>query len=259
MRVLVLTSNSLRHQYFTKVISENFELCGVIKQPKSKYYKKSIYNSEEVKKHFVNLSKMEKSFFAQKDGYTLANRKIDLFELDNISINDSACVQWAKERGPEVIFLFGTKILSDEWLDSFKHVINLHLGLSPFYRGSATLFWPFVNRQISCVGTTIHLAVKEVDAGPILKRIKPKLIKGDDYYTINYKAIKAGIDAVPRVASEYFENLIEPVSQINMQKGGFYSKNDFNEKVLIEAFDYIGAGLTDEHIQELSREDLCNC
>ena len=75
---------------------------------------------------------------------------------------------------PEFILLFGTEILSEEWLKRFRNkIINIHLGLSPYYRGSATLFWPFYNNDIGHLGTTIHETVSKVDAGRIIKNIYP--------------------------------------------------------------------------------------
>ena len=33
-------------------------------------------------------------------------------------------------------------------------IINAHLGLSPYYRGSGTNIFPFVNKEIEYVGVT---------------------------------------------------------------------------------------------------------
>jgi len=253
MRAIVLTATGLRHNYFAKVVAEHFDLCGVITQPKTRYYKDDVYESELVKTHFTKLEKTEALYFP------LSGDVLDVERYETNDINDEECVGWAKEKNPEVIFLFGTRILGNIWLKKFENVINLHLGLSPFYRGSATLFWPFVNKEISCVGATIHLAVKEVDGGPILKRVKPDLAPGDDYYEINYKTIKSAIDNLPQVVLDYFQGLITPLSQKNMKKGFLYKKKDFTENVLLEALEYVGDGLTKEHIIEIAGSSECNC
>ena len=253
MRAIVLTANGLRHNYFAKVISENFNLCGYITQPKVKYYDDSVYESELVQNHFERLKETEASFFP------LESNRLNVDRYETFDINDEECVKCAKDKNPDVVFLFGTKILGDVWLDSFENIINLHLGLSPFYRGSATLFWPFVNKELSCVGATIHLAVKDVDAGPILERVKPNLELGDGYYEINYKTIKNAIDSIPGVVKKYFQGSINPLSQKDMKKGYLYKKKDFNENTLRTALDYVIGGLTKTHLQEISGSSKCNC
>ena len=40
-------------------------------------------------------------------------------------------------------------------------MINVHLGLSPYYKGSATNFWPFVNNELQFLGVTFMVTDKE--------------------------------------------------------------------------------------------------
>lgn len=255
MRALVLTSNSLRHRYFSNIISEKFDLTGIISEKKSKYYSKPKSESALVRQHFHMLSMSEQSFFSHYDDFP----DVPIMHLENSSINNEKTIDWAKEHDPEVVFLFGTGILCDAWLDKFHVIINLHLGLSPFYRGSATLFWPFVNNDISCVGATIHLAVKDVDAGPILARIKPDLEIGDDYYCINHKTIKKAIDSLSSVFFGYVNGSITAQQQTIEQNNPVYKKCDFNESVLQKALENIDQGLTASQIQEIRNSLKCNC
>ena len=254
MRALVLTSNSLRHQYFANVISEKFNLKGVISEKKSKYYSKPKSESALVRRHFEMLSISERSFFSHYEDFP----DVPTLHRDKNEINDQKNIVWAKGCEPDVVFLFGSGILNDGWLDQFPIIINIHLGLSPFYRGSATLFWPFVNDEISCVGATIHLAIKNVDAGPILKRVKPDLDEGDDYYTINYKTVKKAIDALPQITVDYMNGRILLKQQLPTPCGHVYKKIDFNEAVLKKAFTNIGDGLTVSQIEKIKGSSKCN-
>ena len=108
------------------------------------------------------------------------------------------------------------------------------------------------------MGATIHLAVKTVDAGPILKRVKPDLEKGDDYYTINYKTIKKVIDALPQVAVDYVSGKISGEPQVAVPGGYVYKKRNFNEKVLKQALSNIGDGLTVLQVEEIKGSSKCN-
>ena len=99
-----------------------------------------------------------------------------------------------KKKGAEYIILFGSSIIKPPLLEFFnKKIINIHLGLSPYYRGSGTNFWPLVNNEPECVGATIHLAVLKVDAGSILAQARPEsLSELDNSHDIGCKAIISG-------------------------------------------------------------------
>ena len=248
VKAVVLTASKLRHNYFTKAVAENYDLKGVVRQPKQQYYHKDVYESSIVTSHFERLLDKEEQYFGKYSRFFGKGSGFDV--LETTDINNELCVEWVKKKEPEVIFLFGTKILKQVWFDNFNHVINLHLGLSPFYRGSATLFWPFVNNEIYNVGATIHLAVPEVDAGSIIHQIKPDIEIGDDYYEINYKTIKKSIDAVPKVTYDYLKGNISPISQMGLGKGRLYKKIDFNVHALEQMLRYIGQGVTKEQLDE---------
>ena len=75
------------------------------------------------------------------------------------------------------------------------------------------LFWPFYNRELERVGVTLHLAVKEVDAGDILKVVTPDILEDDNYYDITNKVIKKAIHELANVIVEYDEGQCNPIEQ----------------------------------------------
>lgn len=198
MKALVLTSTSLRHCYFAKTIAQKFNVPLVLTESKKNYYTNQREESEEVRQHFKNIKASEKDWFPEAE-------KFDLPKIREVSdINDPELVCWAKQESFDVLCLFGTGILNKGWLEAFPdNIINLHLGLSPFYRGSATLFWPFADKELEHLGTTIHLAIAKVDAGAIIKRIYPDLRTSESYYDITHRLIRDSIDQFPVVVESY--------------------------------------------------------
>lgn len=254
MKALVLTSGEKRHAYFAQTIARSFDLVGIIKESKGVYYSREEEKSSVVKAHFAALKKYSSLWFECAKWPV-----VPTLELDKGAINTPEINQWAKETDADYVFLFGTSILDEAWLSLFpQRIINLHLGLSPYYRGSATLFWPIANNQIECVGTTIHLAEKRVDSGRILGQIKPELNAGDNYYDINFKAIKYSIDAIPDLAQKYAKGQLEPKIQ-DLSFGTIYRKADFNEEALLKALDVIGEGLSQQQINKIRVSDKCAC
>lgn len=254
IKALVLTSNKPRHRYLINTIYKNFDLVGLITEEKNNYYVQQQEESLLVQEHFKKISEYELEYFNDVE-----YPNVDTLHLDKKNINNNEVIYWAAEKNPEVIFLFGTGILEEQWLQAFdSKIINLHLGLSPFYRGTATLFWPFFNHEIECVGTTIHLAEKKVDAGKIIERIKPDIEVGDTYYDINMKAIKKSIDLLPVLAKRYLEKRILLIDQ-DLSKSKLYKKKDFTEPALIQALKSTKNGITDEELKKINGSQICSC
>jgi methionyl-tRNA formyltransferase len=254
MRAIVLTSDRLRHAYLAQVVASHFDLLAVIKERKGNYYATNRDTSPLIKEHFDALNDAELTWFGEARWPIVPE-----LQLEKGQINSSDSLAWAISLKPDIVFLFGTSILNDDWLACFpQRVVNLHLGLSPYYRGSATLFWPLARNEPECVGATIHLAEHCVDAGRILARIKPMLAVGDDYYAINYKTIRQAIDALPGVVARYMHGEIEPVVQ-DLQAGNVYRKADFNENALVQALAALAGGLTRQQLDTMGASKKCNC
>lgn len=252
MKALVLTSQAPRHRAYCHSIANHFDLSGIITEQKKNYYTQAREQSKLVRTHFEKLASTEKDYFGDPS-YP------DTEHLESNDINDAATLDWATHKNVNAVFLFGTRILSQQWLDAFPgKIFNLHLGLSPFFRGSATLFWPFYEKKLECVGVTLHLAVKEVDAGSIISRFKPEIKQGDNYYTITNQAIKVAIDKAPLKVIDYINGNTSLVNQ-DLSLGNVYKKKDFNEEKLRSMLEYIGNGITAEQIQHIKESKLCSC
>lgn len=252
MRVAVLTSDALRHRYFVQQVGKSFEVVQVLHQSKKNYYTGVRQSSHAIERHFANLTAAELAEFSPR----LKDHQTPLRVVEDI--NAQQHVDEALKCSVDAILLFGTQILKSQWLDAFPtRIINLHLGLSPFYRGSATLFWPCANGELECLGATIHVAVQEVDAGDILRQIKIPALEGDSYYTLSTRLIRHAIDCVPDVTREYLEGHLKPVAQ--GKEGQVFRKRDFDDAALKRMLDYFGDGLTEAQIKAAIVSDKCHC
>lgn len=245
MKALVLTSTSLRHLYFAKTIAHSFDAPVALTEAKKNYYSAQREESEGIKQHFENIKSSEQKWFA---GAVCG----DLPEIREVAdINSPELISWAVQENFDVLCLFGTAILKEGWLEAFPDkIVNLHLGLSPFYRGSATLFWPFADRELEHLGSTIHLATAKVDAGSIIKQIYPELRTSEGYYDITHRLIRDSIDEFPAAVKSYLSGEVKPRRQEAI-KGKLYRKADFSLEALNKALDYVGEGFSHEEINRI--------
>jgi len=228
MTVVILTGSQTRHRYYCNYLSKKLEVVGIITEPHSDYFNSQRKNNF-VNKHFSNMKKYEEKYLDKYKGYP----DCDLRSILSGKVNDIENIEWAKKLNPDYILLYGAGILNDDWCNSFKdRIINLHLGLSPRYRGAATLFWTFYNNDLSNLGTTIHLANTVVDGGDILNTVKIDMEDGDNYYDITNKLFIKSVKIIPTVLKAYSKKKITLKVQDKIEQKFYYKKSDFNEACL---------------------------
>lgn len=253
-KVVILTSNAARHKYFCQVAAKHFDVRGIVSEPKHDYFEKQKEESDLVKQHFKNLADYESKYFADANVFP----STDTLLIDKQKINEDTIIKWTQDHNSDVILLFGTGILNEQWMAAFPNkIINIHLGLSPFYRGSATLFWPFYNDELAAVGVTFHIASLKVDAGDIIERVRPSIEAGDNYYDITNKAIRQGIDAMPRIITSYLDGELDLIKQQFDQTCKCYKKADFNEDVLQSVLSKYSKGISPDQIEDLEKAKQC--
>jgi methionyl-tRNA formyltransferase len=123
----------------------------------------------------------------------------------------------------------------------------MHLGLSPYCRGSGTNFWPLVFEQPECVGATIHLAVLSVDAGAILVQVRPDAEIGDRAHELGTKTIMAGAAALPRVLELFAAGQIAPRTQ-DLSRGRVFRRKDFNAAAVRQMWQNFETGMMRDYL-----------
>ncbi len=216
MKLVVLTSNSLRHKYIVSKLVDIFDVQLIISEEKSVEIedtkKYNLADVNLVNEHFDKRNKSENKFFGDFKKFPSETCHLN---IPHKEINSSFIFNVLNVINPDVIVLFGTSIIKKHILNKYQdRVINLHLGLSPYYKGSATNLFPFYYKQIECIGATIHIATENVDAGDIIHQYRPDINLNDDIHDIGNKVIlKSGIE-LPKAIKSFFDENFVPVKQI---------------------------------------------
>jgi methionyl-tRNA formyltransferase len=191
MRIVLLTSDNLRHKAIANSLAKKLELQLVITERKSPAITDTSSFSKEdaefIKQHFQQRKNTEEKFFGQFKNFP---GKAKIIKVAHGQINSWPVLTEIEKTQPDYIILFGTSIIKEQLLSRYPgRIINLHLGLSPYYRGSATNLFPFYYGEPECIGGTIHLATAEVDKGEILYQFRPDMTKEDNLHDIGNKVI----------------------------------------------------------------------
>jgi folate-dependent phosphoribosylglycinamide formyltransferase PurN len=248
-RALLITSNLQRHIYVANVIAHSLDLCGIISEGKTNltaHLKPTKEQDDLISKHFAARDAAELKLLGEYKEFP----QCDVFPTEQGGSNNWSTYEWVKEKEPDVVLLYGSSIIKDPILSHYDgRIINMHLGLSPYYRGSATNYWPLVDGKPECVGVTIHLATLKVDGGDILTQVRPEGIKETDRaHEIGNKAIIAGARALADIVDPYLAGKIKPQAQ-DLKSGKLCRRKDFTPESLVQMQRNFENGMISNYLQ----------
>jgi len=247
--IVLITSNALRHHFVANYLSDHLNLAGVVSEAKLASAQGATAAEDEIiKTHLRELKEKEREFFGEHENFKIPAR--NMLEVARGASNGTEVFEWIKNKNPDYLILFGSSIIKNPLLEYFKDkTINLHLGLSPYYRGSGTNFWPLVFREPECVGATIHLATLEVDAGAILGQVRPDYALGDNCHTLGFKTVIAATHLLVRIIEGYNQGNLTGHRQ-NLSIGKVFKKKDFNAEAVLVMRKNFETGMIEEYLDK---------
>ena len=87
--------------------------------------------------------------------------------IKNGDLNFLTKNQMSEALKSDIYIVFGASYIKG-WLIEFlekNNAFNIHMGLSPYYRGSSCNFWALYDNNPNYVGATIHMLSKGLDSG----------------------------------------------------------------------------------------------
>lgn len=247
MNAILITSNERRHRYVATILAKELDLIAVVTESKPKGPSASGTGSRVIAQHFARRDVAERKWLGDPE----FPRGMEQLDLANGQSNSIEAFSWIMDRNPRSILLFGSSIIRAPLLTGFEgRIINMHMGLSPYYRGSGTNFWPLTERRPEGVGATIHLAVPKVDAGAILTQVRPEPAVDDDSHDLGTKAIMVGAASFARVAAKHQNGEIVPVGQ-DLTKGRIFRRGDFGEAAVERMLRHFETGMMTEYIVDI--------
>ena len=257
MRAIVLTSTFLRHQFVVNYLAEHIDLVGVWQEEKSFRPQRYAQTDEDhvvIQRHFAARDASEEAYFGEHAELRLEPGTVRR-RLRPGQLNDPTEAALMIDLAPDVVLVFGTGILKEPIITPFDcNIINIHLGLSPYYRGSGTNFWPLVNREPEYVGATIHYLDAGIDTGPIIAHTRPEIEIGDGPHDIGNKAIQAAAAVLAEAALAHVtRGRLRSVPQT--QRGRLYQRRDFNADAVRQLYSNFETGMIEEYLISKAERD----
>ncbi len=249
-KVIILTGSELRHEYFFKFLSDSSEIdvvaiyCEGLERSLGNTLSENPKSSELEYRHFNARTESEIDFF--QSFITKVPNKKSPKKIKYGSINEKKIVEELLSHDAELIVCFGCSIVGKKILDSWHgNIINAHLGLSPYYRGSGTNVWPLINNEPDLVGVTFMNMDYGIDTGEIIHQIRARVFLGDSPHTIGNRLIKDMCKVYVQLIINY-DNL-KLLKQPDIV-GKVYKIADFNADACRNLYDNFNNGMIEIYL-----------
>ena len=169
-------------------------------------------------------------------------------------INNDNYVDEIRDLDPDYIITYGCCIIKPQLLQLFKDkIINVHLGLSPYYFGAGTNFHPFVNNELAAVGCTFMYMNEGIDTGEIIHQVRASVDACDSIHQVGNRLIK-------RMTLEFIElvkgfDRVKKIPALSNEVGKTYKMKDCTLQTIEQAYKNIKSGICIDYLREQGAND----
>ncbi len=226
LRVVLFTGSHPRHLYLAKILMCAGFLKGLLVEERSQFIPQPPAGLNEIDqnnfiRHFRDRADAEERTFGKiNQGYF---KDMSLLNVSRGELNSEKVLKWVKDIEPDIVISYGVHIINNALLSEFpEYSWNIHGGLSPWYRGCITLFWPFYFLQPNWAGMTIHYLSAKLDGGDIVHHSVPELKYGDGVH-----------DVAARAVSQVAEDLVKILQRVEEGRSVPKEKQKSNGKLFL--------------------------
>lgn len=234
MKITLFTSNNPRHVYLINLLAKICDELFVVQESKkiftdivSSRYSGSIV----IKEYFENVNNAQKKIFGNSI-IDKSAKNIKIFPIQHGNLNQCSLDSLSKFLESDYYIVFGSSFIKGDLINFLveKKAINIHAGVSPYYRGTDCNFWALHDNNPHLVGATIHLLSKGLDSGPILYHAMSNHKSSSFEYTMS--TLKSAFCSIAERIKNKSIFEIEAIAQDRSKEIRYSKKNEFNEKVV---------------------------
>ena len=111
-----------------------------------------------------------------------------------------------------------------------REAINIHMGVSPFYRGSSTNFWALYDGRADLVGATVHRLTSGLDSGPILFHALPPAHDWEAF-ELGMRAVEAAHEGLAEALETGMIDHMRPIPQERTLELRYTRNADFTDEI----------------------------
>ncbi len=121
-----------------------------------------------------------------------------------VSINNEESRDLLKKINPDLIIVNGTRIIYKKTLECVSSAfINIHVGITPLFRGVHGGYWAMATGRKELFGVTIHYVDPGIDTGGIIEQVFLTPEKNDNFYTYPFLEYAETLPVLKKVIESF--------------------------------------------------------
>lgn len=138
------------------------------------------------------------------------------------TINDDEVIDYVKECNADVIIVNGTRIIKKKIINGVNlPMVNIHVGITPKYRGVHGGYWALANKDKEHCGVTAHLIDSGIDTGGVISQRTIEVTKKDNFCTYPILQLKEGLVCIED-AMQQIKNKNIKIIKSNLESKLYY-------------------------------------
>ena len=234
MNITLITSDQIRHNYLVNLLSNIATKLNVIQEKKT-FYSNQNKISNLMKNYFLKVDDAQKKVFGNA-AIDKKNKNIKLLSLENKELEKCSLNSLSDFLNNDIFIVFGSSFIKKDLVNFLidHKALNIHLGISPYYKGTDCNFWALFDNNPHLVGATIHLLSKGLDSGQILYHALSEIKEDPFIYTMS--AVKSAFESIAQKIENktIFEHT--PEIQDKSKEIKYSKKNEFNDEIIKKFF-----------------------
>lgn len=244
MKIFYLCGDDINSKIIYSFLNKKYEVVGIIQDvpvSNSKFIKKRIRKLGffKVLNQLIFIGLIVP--FLKIESKRRAKEILDKIKIEspstftgpffNISVNNLESINIIDSTQPDLIVVNGTKIISNVIIESIQvPVINVHVGVTPKYRGVHGGYWALRNNDRDNCGVTVHLLDAGIDTGGVISQKKVEIDDLDNFVTYPILQTIKGLEC-----------LHEAVEKIKSKDSSLINNSDSESKLYYHptSFEYI--------------------
>ncbi|MCJ2136353.1 formyl transferase [Methylobacterium sp. J-026] len=200
MNVVFLTGDHPRHAQLAQSVAASGHLAGLVIETREAFVPSAPERlAPETRAlfdlHFARRHASESRHF----GASLPD--VPRLDVSIDTLNAPATADFINSLRPDLILSYGVHKLTPETLGRIAcaRKWNIHGGLSPWYRGVTTHFWPSYMLEPQMTGMTVHQLTQDIDGGDVIHQTQATLVRGDGLHDLACRAVQSLCDDLPEL------------------------------------------------------------
>ena len=238
MKITLFTSNKNRHNYFINLFSYFCDELFVVQECGTIFpgiIPGHYPESETMKNYFEKVNDAQTKLFGNSY-VNNSSKNIKILPMLSGDLNKCSSTFLSDFLKSDIYVVFGSSYIKGHLIDFLveQKAINIHMGVSPYYRGTDCNFWALYDDNPHLVGATIHMLSKGLDSGSMLYHAMSNIKTNPFEYTMS--TVKAAFHSIAERIKNQSIFDIKPAIQNKEEEIRYSRKDEFNEEIVKSFF-----------------------